>query len=362
MKRAISILLVLIMCFSVFAGCGNSGTATTTAAATTAAPTTAAATTTGAAASGNGPVIFPESYTFKLANATPDGDVKDRACKEFKRLVEERTGGSVTIEVYSGGQLGDWKDTIEGLRLGINEIVIESLGSMSAFSDYANIDTTPYIYKNYDHYMAVMQSDLFAEIMDTVTSDGGFIAFGPMYRGVRMTSCTRPFTNLAGLKGMKFRVPPSPSILETFTLLGAAPTPLALSETFTALQQKTVEAQENAVGEAYSFGFYDVCDYLVRTDHAYSTDMFIFDRAFFHKLPAELQTILQEAAEETALWRSEITRGEEEDYIQKWKDEGVTVLELDDFDEFVTACEPFFDEGKFPYLKDWADRIKAFPY
>ena len=336
MKKALSILLVLTLVLALMAGCGGDKD-------------------TDNPGGGSGEAEF----VMKLANPNPAGDIKDRVALEFEKLVEERTDGRVDVQVYSGGQLGDWRATVEGLKLGTNEIVLGGMGEMSAYTDLANIDSVPYMYRDKEHYLAFIQSDEGRAVFDKVAEDGGFRFFGPMYRGVRVTTSKKPFHNLEELKGLKIRVPNVPIMLDTWQVLGASPTPLALTDVFTALQQNTVEAQENSIQESYGYGFYDVCDYLIRTDHSYSTDMFVFDRNYFDNLPEDIQTAVSECAEEAAQWRTETTLAEEEEYLQKWIDEGVTVIDDVDIESMSAAVQSIVDE-KYPYLAELRDQIVAF--
>ena len=178
-----------------------------------------------------------------------------------------------------------------------------------------------------------------------------------MYRGARECTTKKKFTTPEELKGLKIRVPNQQVYIDAWNVLGASPTPLALTETFTALQQNTVEAQENATIESYGFGFYDVCDYLVKTNHVYSTDLFIFNRDYFNNLPEDIQQALIEAADEASAYRTELSLDKEAEYEQMFKDKGVEIVEID--------TQPFadkfdgFTEEYFPELVDWANQIAA---
>lgn len=292
----------------------------------------------------------------KLANANPAGDIKDQVALRFKELVEKKSNGKVVIEVYSGGTLGDWREAIEGLGMGIDEIVLESMGGLDAWTKLANIDAVPYIYRDYDHFIAVWYGDLGKKMLETVGEQGGFKLLAPMYRGARIVTTKVPFTNLKELKGLKMRVPNIAVYIETWKTLGAAPTPLALTETFTALQQNTVVAQENPTIESYGHGFYDVCKYLVTTNHVFSADMFIFNRKYFNGLSPEVQKIITDSANEAAKWRNELAVKKEADYFKMFRDKGVTIIEPKR-EEFIAAFDGFVDKV-FPYLKEWTTAIK----
>lgn len=293
----------------------------------------------------------------RLANANPSGDIKDQVSQKFSELAKAQSNGGLDIQVYSGGSLGDWRDTIEGLGLGVNEIVIESMSSLDSYYPKANIDALPYLFDGYDHLMKVWYGPVGEKIMEDIGKNGNFKLIGPMYRGVRKVTSKKPFNTLEELKGLKIRVPNTQVFIKLWQTLGTNPTPLALTETFTAIQQNTVEAQENPVIESYGFAFYDVCKYLIETNHVYSTDVWIYNRPFFEKQPAEIQKVLVSAGVDAAKWRNEEAKKRESEFVQKFKDKGVTVI-TPDLAPFRTKLEGFV-EKEFPDLKDWVAEIKA---
>ena len=133
--------------------------------------------------------------------------------------------------------------------------------------------------------------------------------------------------------------------------------PLALTETFTALQQGTVDAQENPALECYSYAFYDVCPYLIKTNHTMGSDVFIFDQAYFESLPEDIQQILEEAADEAAAWRNSVYREQEEEIFQKFEEKGVEVIEPD-LSTFYPLVEDFILD--YPELQDIYDTIQKY--
>jgi len=277
---------------------------------------------------------------------------------KFAELVNEATDGCVVVQVYSGGVLGDWTDTIEGLKMDMDEIVLEGFSSYASYDSSANIDAIPYIFESYQHFMDVYQNDVGQGILDDVGELCGFKFIGAQYRGFRVTTSNVRFSNLAELQasGLKIRIPSVESYIFMWEDLGVSPVVLALTETFTALQQNTVEAQENSVIESYGHGFYDVCDYLIKTNHICGCDVFAFDLGYWNELPAEVQTVLTECANEAALWRSEFSYNEEDTYIGMWEDKGVEVIDVD-MSEFAGALSNYTEEH-YPDLLPWVEAIK----
>ena len=349
MKKALSAVLAASMVFSL-AACGGKEEA--------AAPSTSAPAATDAPAADT--PAEPE-YVMKLANPNPVGDVKDLASIRFSELAAEYTDGRVQIDVYSGGQLGDARETLEGLKIGTNEIVCESIGTLDPFTKLANFDAVPYMYRDYEHYRAAfLEGELGEEVKEAVGQDGGFKILGGMYRGARVCTTKKKFTTPEELEatGLKIRVPSQQIYIDTWDVLGVNPTPLALTECFTALQQNTVEAQENATIESYGFGFYDVCDYLVQTNHVYSTDVFIMDRGYFEKLPADIQEAMIKAAKEASDYRSEMSMTMEADYIEMFKEKGVEVIAIDT-KPFIAKFDGFLEEY-YPQFADWAAKVAEY--
>lgn len=298
-----------------------------------------------------------EVITMKLGHANPPGDPKDVAANYFADLVNERAEGRVKIDVYNGGSLGDWRELVEGLKLGQNEIVIESIGVMNAYSDLANIDAVPYIYRDYDHFMNVWKGEVGQEILEKVGADADLKVMAPQFRGARIVTSKRPFTNLEELKGLDIRAPGIDMYIETWKHLGTNPTPMAITEIYTGLQQGTVEAQENPMANSFDFGFHEIAPYLVMTNHAYSATVFMFDQGYWDALPADLQEIIEEAALEAAAYRSQYVLDIEEEYMQKYIDAGAEVI-YPDVEEFMAHFDGFVEE-KFPYLSEYVERIIA---
>jgi tripartite ATP-independent transporter DctP family solute receptor len=270
-----------------------------------------------------GPIIM------RLANFGPVGDPRDMACLRFAELVEKKTNGAVKIEVFSGGTLGDWRVTIEGLKPGIVNIVIESVGTIEPYTKYAAIDAYPYLYRDIDHFKKVWYSEAGEALLNTIGVDGGFKLLGAQYRGARYVTSRKKFTNLEEMKGLKIRVPQLKMYLRTWELLGAAPTPLPGSEIYTGLQQGTVDAQENPVDVSFNYSYYEACPYLVETRHVFSNDVFIFDAGYFNELPKEIQDVLIEAANEVGAWRTSYAIEQESEYVKKFKGKNVEVVSID---------------------------------
>lgn len=298
-----------------------------------------------------------EVSVFKLANGSAIGDERDQSLQEFAKLVDQKSNGTMKVEVYSGGSLGTWRDTIEGLEPGIVQIVCESVGTLEAYSPTASIDAYPYLYKDYEQYKNVMlNGEIGEEVLTTVGEEGGFVLLGPSNRGARIMTSNKKVESVDDLKGVKIRAPGIQMYIKTWEYLGASPVPMDASEIYTGLQQGTVDAQENPVMYSYGNAFYDVCDYLVLTNHVFSTDVFIFNDDYFNSLPAEQQQVFREAAKEAGDFRTKLVEDKEAETIKLMEEKGMEVLRPD-LTGFQAKLTDFSKE--FPNLADLVAKIHA---
>lgn len=295
-----------------------------------------------------------ETQVFKLANVSALGDERDQSIQEFVRLVDEKSNGTMKVEAYSGGTLGTWRETIEGLEPGIVQIVCESIGTLESYSPTASIDAYPYLYRDYDHYKKVMDGEIGEKLLSTVGEEGGFVLMGPSYRGARIMTSNKKVESVDDLKGVKIRAPGIQMYIKTWEYLGASPVPMDATEIYTGLQQGTVDAQENPVMFSYGNAYYDVCDYLIMTNHVMSTDVFIFNDDYFNGLSEDTQKVFREAAKEAGNFRTQLVLDKEGETIKMMEEKGMEVI-YPDLTGFQAKLTEFIKE--FPNLKDLVDQI-----
>ena len=297
------------------------------------------------------------TYTWKMALNSTEGDNAYDTGAAFAKKIEELTDGRVEVVLYGGGSLGTTSEVLEGMKFGVANVMCESIGTLATFTPMANIDATPYLFRDYDHFMETWNSDVGEEIKETVGEESGFKLLGGTYRGPRIVTATKEMKNIEDFKGFKLRAPNLEMYLETWKWMKAAPTPIAMTETYTALQQKTVEGQENPMTDSLNYAFDEVCKYWIKTNHVYSSNVIIMDREYFDTLPEDIQQAVREAAEYAGVTVSEQQLQKEKEAEQELIDKGCHIIEVDT-DQFIEYFKDFTDE-KFPYLADWAAKIRA---
>lgn len=299
-------------------------------------------------------------YQWKMALNSTAGDNAYDTGATFAKKLEELTNGQVKITLYGGASLGTTREVMEGLPYGVANVMVESVGTLAPFTNLANIDAIPYLYADYDHFMAVWNSPLGQEIKDKVGNASNLKLLGATFRGPRIVTATKYMKEIKDFKGFKLRAPNLDVYLKTWQWMGASPIPMAMNEVYTALQQGTVNGQENPMADSLNFGFNEVCKYWIKTNHVYSSNVVIMDLKYFKSLPQNIQQAIQEAAVFASKQVSELELVKMEKAEKTLISKGCTIVEVD-----TGAFAEYFKDfsaktyAAIPEFADWSKRISA---
>ena len=282
------------------------------------------------------------SYHWKLATTESSDYYMTQLSQEFLDIVEEKTGGKVTGEVFASGQLGGLVDALEGLEMGNIDIVMDGVSSLSAVDDIFNVWCLPFLYDNKEHQYRFWDNH-FDEVSDMVAEQSGFRLVSVIDGMNRELASTVPVESMADLKGLKIRVPNIPGYVRIWECLGAAPIPMSLSEVYTSIQTGVVQGQENDIALTLSLKFYEVAPYCVMTDHVAYEGSFYFNEEEYQSYPDELKQIIQEAGEEIKLKSRNMIKEQEMECMKQIEDMGVTICRPD-LEEFKKAPAVMYDE------------------
>ncbi|MGR6836846.1 TRAP transporter substrate-binding protein [Syntrophomonas erecta] len=267
--------------------------------------------------------------------------------EKFAELVEEKSNGTLKVQIYPSSQLGNERDLVEGMQLGTVEMGLISTGPIAGFVPEVMVLDMPYIIKSQEHAEKVLDGEVGAYI-DEKFLEKGIRNLAWWEQGFRsIYNNTRPIEKPADMKGVKIRVMESPLMVDTFNIMGASSTPMAWGELYTALQQGVVDGAEGAAETAYTGGFGEVTKYGSLTKQFYSAVPLFIAESTFQKLSPEQQKALQEAAMEARDFERKTIREREAMFLKKMEESGVKFNEPD-LTPFQEAVKPLYDK----YAKD----------
>ncbi|MCZ7658179.1 MAG: sialic acid TRAP transporter substrate-binding protein SiaP [Xanthobacteraceae bacterium] len=272
--------------------------------------------------------------------------------------IGKRTNGRYQIDVFPASQLGKETDINQGLALGTVDMIIS--GSSFAARSFAPIGVTyyPYTFRDAAHLLAYTKSDVFKELAQGYADKTGHQILAVTYYGVRHTSSNKPIKSCAGMKGLKIRVPDVPAYLAMPRACGANTSPIAFAEVYLALQNGTVEAQENPLTTIEAKKFYEVQKHIVLTGHIVDHLNTVVAAGLWKKLSEADREIFTEVAREAAARATAKIQAREKELVDFFRQKGLTVTEVNR-DEFRNTVMKNVAFETFGYRKaDW-EKIQA---
>jgi len=274
--------------------------------------------------------------------------------------VEKRTNGRIKIQGFYSGSLGGERESIEAVQLGTQELTFTSTGPVPNFVPAARILDIPFLFRDKAHARAVLDGPIGQEMLKEFESKG-FKALAWGENGVRhMTNSKRSVNSPEDLKGLKMRTMENPVHVAAYKGFGIVTTPMAFPEVFTALQQGTVDGQENPLSVIMAAKFDQVQKHLSLTGHVYSPAIFLMNKASFDKLSAADKQVFLDAAKEAV--KANRARVDEDDAkgVSELRSKGMTVVENVDKAKFQAALTPVYAEFEKQFGKANIDRIRNF--
>lgn len=282
--------------------------------------------------------------------------------KKAQEIMKEKSGGEMEIEVYPDSQLGDKSSLIDSMLLGEN---VCTLADGAFYADYGIADFGilfgPFLFDDWEQCWTLTESDWYKEQCDKLEEKGLKIIASNWIYGERHTLTNVPVNTVDDLKGLKIRVPSNEIQSKGMDVLGATSTGMALGDVYQALQTKTIDGAENPLATLYGRKLHEVAPYLILDGHVKNFTTWVCSADWFNSLTEEQQKWLVETAEEAGAYNNEVQQAAEADYLQKMKDEGVTVVEPSEevLADFKKKAEPFYDMGdEFGWSEGLYDKVK----
>jgi TRAP-type transport system periplasmic protein len=296
--------------------------------------------------------------TMKISISVAQNSHQGIAIDTFAKEVDRRTAGRYKIQAFYSGSLGGERESIEAVQLGTQELTFTSSGPVPNFVPEARILDIPFLFRDKPHARQVLDGAIGQELLTKFDSKG-FKALAWGENGVRhMTNSKRAVNSPEDLKGLKMRTMENPVHIAAYKGFGIITTPMAFPEVFTALQQGTVDGQENPLSVIMSAKFDQVQKHLSLTGHVYSPCIFLMNKASFDKLPAADQKHFLDAA--AVAVTANRARVDEDDAkgVTELRSKGMSVVEVDK-GKFQAALTPVYADFEKQFGKANIDKIKA---
>jgi tripartite ATP-independent transporter DctP family solute receptor len=285
-------------------------------------------------------------YRMKEAGVGSEFQPTGYALKELVEWLREKSNGEIELELYYNAQLGGDRQICEGVQIGTIELGGVASSVLAAFVPELTIFDFPYLFKTEAAAQKALDGELGDKLGELLLKKN-FRIIGWGTNGYRhVTNNVRPIYSPDDMKGFKIRTMENPMYIDYFKEIGANPTPMSFSELFTALQQKTVDAQENPITIIYPSKLYEVQKYISFTGHAYAVVPFIMSEKYFQKLPKEYQDLIMEGAKIFIKRQRQLTSESDAGFIEDMKKSGVEINELtkEQIDVFAGKAKPVYEK------------------
>ena len=283
------------------------------------------------------------SRTIKLSHVVNEKDGFHIAALKFKELVEEKTKGEIKIEIYPNASLGDERTLLEGMQIGTIDMGVITNGPVANFYPKIAVFELPFFFGSPEAAYGVLDGEIGQKLLKNL-QDIKLAGLAYAERGFRnLTNSKRPVNSPADIKGLKIRVMENPVYIDTFKALGANAVPMAWTECLTALQQGTIDGQENPVNVIYAFKLYQSQKYLSMTRHTYAPALFVMSLKLYGSLTPEVQGVFRDAASQAAKHERKWNADQEQSQLKVLADEGMKVL-YPDLAPFKEAVRPVYQK------------------
>lgn len=235
----------------------------------------------------------------------------------------QEDGSGLTVNNFPGGQLGQENELAESMASQNLDMAIIGPSFLSEYDERLSVLDAAYVFEDVDHMERVTGGEIGNEIYSGLVEDSNMRVLGTWYYGTRqLTTGDTEVNSPEDLDGVSVRAPDSEIPIANVRALGASPTPIAFEEVYLALQQGTVDGQENPIPTIAAENFNEVQDYLMMTDHVVQSTQVVVAENVWQELSSEQQSALQDAVENATPEVRESIEQSEEESLQEWRDAG----------------------------------------
>ncbi|VYU11584.1 TRAP transporter substrate-binding protein [Metakosakonia massiliensis] len=287
--------------------------------------------------------------TFRFGYETSQTDSQHIAAKKFNEILKEKTQGEITLKLFPDSTLGNAQAMISGVRGGTIDMEMSGSNNFTGLAPVINLLDIPFLFRDTAHAHKVLDGKVGDELLKALEPLGlkGLAYWENGWRDV--TNSKGPIKTPADLKGLKIRTNNSAMNIAAFKIFGANPIPMPFAEVYTALETRTIDAQEHPINVVWSAKFYEVQKYLTLTHHAYSPLILVMNKKKFDALTPELQQTLVSAAKEAGNYQRQLVAEDQQKILAGMQADGVEIITDPDREAFRNALG---DQVRDMYLKD----------
>jgi TRAP-type transport system periplasmic protein len=269
----------------------------------------------------------------------------------WAKLVKERTSGRIEVQHFPASQLGNYKDMVEQCRIGSIQGATTNAGGLGLYLPEFSVLVCPFLFRDDEHYAKVVKGDIGKELSEKLAQTANLrpIAMN-WYWGKRHITSNKAIYRPENLKGLKIRTPDSAIYVQAIKAMGATPTPMAITEVYSALQTGTIDGQENPIDNIKTYNLQEVQKYVCLSGHILELQINFLNEKFWKSLSNEDREIILKSMEEAENWQNAKLKDKEMNSLVWLQETGKMIVTVPDSDSFVKAANTVFP-GEFG--KDW---------
>ncbi len=292
--------------------------------------------------------------TLRLADNQPADYPTVIGDKKFAELVNERSDGRITIEVFPAGQLGDEKSVLEQIQLGAIDFARINASPLAEFNDEFTVFSVPYLFSSDEHLWNFLNGDTGTSLLDGLQA-AKMQGLAYYDSGSRNFYSTKPLTSKEDLKGLKIRVQQSEINIKLMEALGASATPMPYGEVFSALQTGIIDGAENNLPSFDSSNHYQEAKHIIMDHHTRVPEVLLMSKVAWDKLSKEDQELIKQAALDSVETQRQAWADYEEKSLKVINEAGVTITEVEDVTPWQETVKPIIDE----FAKNYPEILEA---
>jgi C4-dicarboxylate-binding protein DctP len=257
----------------------------------------------------------------------PEDSAQHVVALKYAELVKERTKGRVEVKVFPAQQLGTDPEMVQQAQMGTLEIVLPPTAKIGGFAAQLQLADLPFLFPTKEACYQVLDGPVGDRLLGLLESKGlKGVSFWES--GFKQMTANKPLRKPEDFAGLKVRVMESPILIAQYKQVKANPVPIDFAETYNALQQGVVDAQENPLVSIVNMKFYEVQKYTMLSNHGFLGYAFLFSKKVWDGLPADIQKIMRDTARELAPFERQETARREGGYIERIKKGGSQIVEF----------------------------------